>query len=258
MSRKKIICTRPDLRPATSIEKALAVLSAFRSQRRSRGIAELAAELGLPRPTLHRILKQLAAWGFVEQLPSNRYRIGLTVFELGTLYPQTRLNQIASRHLHDLHEQTKCSVYLTIRTGDEAMHIDYIPGKDMKRIPMRVGGRSSLHCSSVGKVLLAGAAREDIERYLRQPLEPETRFSMTDATLLSRHLAQVRECRFGPNQQETIMGVYGLAGGITDSSGNVVAAICVAAADREVLYLKDPVGNAALRISRELGSSGIH
>ena len=55
------------------------------SGRPSLSITELCAELDTPRPTLHRILKQLEVRGFVRQLPSRRYQIGLRLFELGSL-----------------------------------------------------------------------------------------------------------------------------------------------------------------------------
>ena len=97
----------------TSIEKALAVLEAFDSGTPSLSIEQLCARLGLPRPTVHRILKQLEVKGFVRQLPSRRYQVGLRLFELGSLVAdQVMLRTPAIPHLHSLYERTDGAVYL--------------------------------------------------------------------------------------------------------------------------------------------------
>ena len=78
MRRAEIAETAEATRPnQTSIEKALALLGAFDGPYLGRGLTELVRDLGIPRPTLHRILKQLADGGFIRRLPSKRYQIGL-------------------------------------------------------------------------------------------------------------------------------------------------------------------------------------
>jgi DNA-binding IclR family transcriptional regulator len=241
--------------PSTSIEKALAVLSAFNGPLHSRGVSDLAKEVGLPRPTLHRILKQLANWGFVDQLPSNRYQVGLRLFELGTLvYHQMRLRTAAMTHLHSLYQKTECSVYLTVSAGHEVLHLDCLPAKANRLIPARAGGRWNMHCSSVGKVLLAHAPREQIKEYLSRPLRPMTKYSIRDPARLLEHLEHVRNVGYGETIEESIIGIYGVAAGIRSSRNGVVAAVCIAGSDRNLLAAHDEVIRAAKAISRDLRS----
>jgi DNA-binding IclR family transcriptional regulator len=239
--------------PKTSIEKALAVLSAFNGPVRSRGLSELARELNLPRPTLHRILKQLSDWGFVARLPSNRYQVGLKLFELGTLvYHHMQLRNAAAPHLHSLYHQTKCSVYLTILAGDEVLHLDCIPGRDKPAIPARAGGRWSVHCSSVGKVLLAAAPKPQLDAYLGRPLKPLTKYSIRDPKALAKHLEEVRKAGYAVTDEESLIGVYGVAAAIRDHRGEAVAAICIASGNRATLRLHEQVRHAAEKISHDL------
>jgi DNA-binding IclR family transcriptional regulator len=241
--------------PSTSIEKALAVLSALNGPLHSRGVSDLAKEVGLPRPTLHRILKQLASWGFVDQLPSNRYQVGLRLFELGTLvYHRMRLRTAAMTHLHSLYHQTECTVYLTVSAGNEVLHLDCLPAKTKKPIPARAGGRWSMHCSSVGKVLLAHAPREQIDEYVSGPLRPMTKYSIRDPVRLLEHLEHVRNVGYGETIEESIIGIYGVAAGIRSSKNDVVAAVCIAGPDRNLLDAHDEVVRAANAISRDLTS----
>jgi DNA-binding IclR family transcriptional regulator len=245
--------------PSTSIEKALAVLSALNGPLHSRGISDLAKEVGLPRPTLHRILKQLANWGFVDQLPSNRYQVGLRLFELGTLvYHRMRLRTAAMTHLHSLYHQTECTVYLTVSAGNEVLHLDCLPAKTKKPIPARAGGRWSMHCSSVGKVLLAHAPQEQIDEYVSGPLRPMTKYSIRDPDRLLEHLEHVRSVGYGETIEESIIGIYGVAAGIRSSKNDVVAAVCIAGSDRNLLDAHDEVIRTADAISRELTSDNVH
>jgi DNA-binding IclR family transcriptional regulator len=239
--------------PSTSIEKALAVLSAFNGPRHSRGISDLACEVGLPRPTLHRILKQLTHWGFVDQLPSNRYQIGLQVFELGTLvYHRMRLRSAAITHMHSLYHRTGCTVYLSICAGDEVLHLDCLPAKGQPAIAARAGGRWNLHCSSVGKVLLAHAPRERIKEYVSQSLRPLTKYSIREPERLLEHLEHVRNVGYGETIEEPIIGIYGVAAGIRSRKNDVVAAICIAGSNRSLLAERDKVVRAANAISQDL------
>ncbi len=239
--------------PRTSIEKALAVLTAFNGSVRSRGLSELARELDLPRPTLHRILKQLSDWGFVARLPSNRYEVGLRLFELGTLvYHHMQIRYAAAPHLHALYHTTKCSVYLTILAGDEVLHLDCIPGRGRPTIPAREGGRWSVHCSSVGKVLLAAAPKAQLDAYLSRPLKPLTKYSIRDPKVLIEHLEEVRRQGYAVTNEESLMGVYGVAAGIKDRRSQVVAAVCAASGNPATLGLHSQVKQTAERISRDL------
>jgi DNA-binding IclR family transcriptional regulator len=240
-------------RPSTSIEKALAVLAAFNGPRHSRGINELADELELPRPTLHRILKQLMKWGFVEQLPSSRYQIGMQVFELGTLvYHRMRLRHAAVTHLHSLYHRTGCSVYLSICAGDEVLHLDCLPAKGQPAIPARAGGRWNMHCSSVGKVLLAHAPREKVLKYVSRPLRPLTKYSIREPSRLLEHLEGVRNVGYGETIEESILGIFGVAAGIRNRKNDVVAAVCIAGSNRSLLADRDKVVRTANAISQDL------
>ncbi len=243
---------------STAIEKALSVLNAFDGPHLSLGIAELQTELGLPRSTLHRILKQLERQGFVRQLPSKRYQIGLRLFELGSLVSdQLKLRIPSIPHMHTLYEQTGCSVYLSVWTGDEILHLDCLPSKFEPPLSARAGGRWAAHCASLGKVLLAHAPVGDLERYLSKPLQPNTQFTISDPDALLAHLQEVRQQGFARTVEESILGVYGVAAPIWYEDEKVVAAICIAGRDRNLISRHQQVVAAAKAIGRDISRGGI-
>ncbi len=243
-------------RPAqTSIEKALAVLGAFDGPYLGRGLTELVRDLGIPRPTLHRILKQLADGGFIRQLPSKRYQIGLRLFELGSrVSDQVQLRIPAIPHLHSLYHRTDCAVYLSVWAGDEVLHLDYLPSRHEPALPARAGGRWTAHCASVGKVLLAHASADVVERYLSQPLRAATRKTITNCDEFLAHMQQVRGQGYATTIEESLIGVYGLAAPIRDRHGEVVAAICIAGRNRALLKRRGDVIETANAISYDIST----
>ena len=148
--------SRTHARTRLRSEGARGARGAFDGPYLGRSLTELCAELDIPRPTLHRILRQLDVSGFVRQLPSRRYQIGLRVFELGSrVSDQEQLRVPAMPHLHSLYHRTDCAVYLSVWAGDEVLHLDCLPSRSEPPLPARAGGRWTAHCASVGKVLLA-------------------------------------------------------------------------------------------------------
>jgi IclR family acetate operon transcriptional repressor len=244
--------------PSTSIEKALTVLLAFDGRHQSLSLSELVLQLAIPRPTVHRILKQLGERGFVRQLPSKRYQIGLTVFELGSrVSDQVQLRIPAIPHIHALYQRVDSAVYLSIWTGDEVLHLDCLPSRSEAPLPARAGGRWVAHCASVGKVLLAHSTPSELKNYLARPLKAVTRHTITDTNELLTHLALVREQRFATTIEESLLGVFGVAAPIKDGDGKVVAAICIAGRDRSLLERASEVIRTANAISHDIASSNL-
>ena len=69
-----------------SVNKTLAILSAFTRDKMERGVSELSRELGLHKATVHHILKDLERWSFVQQdEKTQKYRLGMRLLELGDL-----------------------------------------------------------------------------------------------------------------------------------------------------------------------------
>ena len=237
----------------TSIEKALAVLDAFGGGRPSLTINQLCTELGLPRPTVHRILKQLASKGFVRQLPSRRYQIGMRLFELGSLVSdQVMLRVPAIPHMHSLYERVDGAVYLSVWDGDGVLHLDCLPSRNEPPLPARAGGRWTAHCSSMGKVLLAHASTEDRDRYLSRPLRPVTRHTIVDRAELLAHLEKVKRQGYGTTVEESLLGVFGIAAPIRGLHGRVVGTICVAGRRPSILDRRREVMGTAEAIGRAI------
>lgn len=223
----------------SALTKALAVLSAFDCDEVTRGVSDLAHQLGMSKTTVHRILSELVDAGFVDRAPGGRYQIGMRLFELGTLATKPAvLRNAALPHLHSLYHATDFTVYLTVLDGLHAVHLERLPARHRPEIDARWGGRWSLHCSSVGKLLLAYSKGDLLDNYLARPLRAFTRYSIRDRAQLREHISHVRTVGYATSEQEALVGVYGIAAPVFDGTGAVVAAAAVAGHEREILRFK--------------------
>src|SRR5215467_13425510 len=144
-----------------SLERGLALLSAFTSTRPLIGVSDLAREVGLSRSSAHRYIATLAALGYLEQdRPTRKYRLGPRVLDLGfSAINSMELRQIALPDLESLSDATGYTVNMAILDGLDIVYVERCrsarPGQREIDLNLHVGARLPAYCTSLGKVLLA-------------------------------------------------------------------------------------------------------
>nr|WP_216364693.1 IclR family transcriptional regulator C-terminal domain-containing protein [Zafaria cholistanensis] len=133
-----------------------------------------------------------------------------------------------------LNESLRQHVQLAVLEGDEAVVVERLSAKHAVGVVSRVGGRLPLHASGVGKVLLAHAGQQEIDRVLAKPLAKLTPASITDPYALARELADVRTQGFAMVREETSAGADSVAAAVTAPTGEVIAALSVVVPSRTV------------------------
>lgn len=249
-------------RPGRSVtSKVLALLDAFSTTEPALTLSELARRAGLPLPTAHRRVAELVAWGALERGEDGRYRIGLRLWEVGSLAPRgLGLRELALPVLEDLYEVTRENVQLAVRQDVELVFIERIAGRHAVPVLTRVGGRFALHATGVGLVLLAHAPAEIQEQVLAAPLERYTPLTITDPPTLRRHLAEARRAGYAVSDRQVTMDALSVAAPICGPTGVTAAVSLVVAHHRADPVALAPLVQAAGRaISRALtGPTGRH
>ncbi|PZG21663.1 IclR family transcriptional regulator [Micromonospora craterilacus] len=238
--------------------KVLALLDAFGPTEPALTLSELARRAGLPLPTAHRRVAELVAWGALERGDDARYRVGLRLWEVGSLAPRgLGLRELALPVMEDLYEVTHENVQLAVRQGLELVFIERIAGRHAVPVLTRVGGRFALHATGVGLVLLAHAPAEVQEQVLAGPLDRYTELTSTDPKRLRRQLAEVRRVGYAISDRQVTMDALSVAAPIRGPDGVQAAISLVVAYDRADPLALAPLVQAAGRvISRAL--SGPH
>lgn len=245
----------------TSVLNAGRLLCAFGPEARELSVRELAGRLGLSKSTVHRLLVSLAAVHLVEQdQDTGRYRLGLRMYELGTLVGvHIDLHEAAAPCITELRNKTGETVQMAVLDGREVLYVERLESIHTLRIFTQAGYRIPANCSSNGKVLLAHLGEEELERLLDGwVLQARTDYSITDPDALRKELASVRRRGYAENINEGEVGVAAVAAPIRNSTGVVVAGVSVAAPTirlnrgslRAVAAL---VGETADAISQRLG-----
>lgn len=215
----------------SSVSSAVRVLCAFTAAEPELGVSELARRLGLGKSTVHRLLSTLAEGSLIERNPrTGRYRLGLKVYELGTVVSsRLNLHEAVAMHIDGLRDLTGETVHVGILDGREVVYVERRESPHTLRLFGEVGHRNLAHCTSTGKVLLASLEDEALDEVLESAsLEAKTPHTLTSPGEVRREMESVRERGFAVNMNEAEMGVASIAAPIRDSTGNVIAAISVA------------------------------
>ncbi|MFC7492996.1 MULTISPECIES: IclR family transcriptional regulator [unclassified Nocardioides] len=207
--------------------KVVTVLQAFTVDDHGVSLAELGRRTGLAKATLHRTLGDLVAVRLVDRTPSG-YRLSSQMFELGMRASVERgLLEVATPFLEDLYERTHEIVHLGVLEGTEVVYVGKIAGHRQASSPSRVGGRMPLHCTAIGKVLLAHGDADLFVRVVGAGLPRRTPRTIVAPGLLRRQLSLVRSAGVAYEYEESATGIACVAAPVLDRDDRVVAAISV-------------------------------
>ncbi|MGK5112236.1 MULTISPECIES: IclR family transcriptional regulator [unclassified Geodermatophilus] len=203
--------------------RATSLLSAFDADHRVLNLSQLSRRSGLPLATVHRLAADLVASRLLERRADGRYEVGALLWRLGLLAPPTELRELAQPHLQDLVAATGHTVHLAVLDGAGALVIDRLSGT--RTVPTRhsPGHHLPLHCTAVGKALLAYADPGLVDR-VAGDLRRHTAYTVTDPAALCRQMDEIRRSGVARSAQEHRLGVSSLAVPVNGHDG-VVAAI---------------------------------
>jgi IclR family KDG regulon transcriptional repressor len=255
-----------DVYDARQPESVAAVLKVFAivqalSERNETGISELSVRLAMPKATVYRFLQTMKTLGYVRQeTDSERYGLTMRMFELGAKalrYPD--LIEIAKPHMQSHSDATGETVHLGMLIDSEIIYVHKVDSRHMLGMYSRVGRRAPIHCTGIGKVLMAWEqpARRaqvlagcDFKRFRDKTITSREAFEQE----LERTLAQ----GFGQDREEFDDHIRCAAIPLFDRHNQVVAGLSVSFPTFRYDEAREPELVAMLRdasrdISRQLG-----
>ncbi|WP_067433457.1 IclR family transcriptional regulator [Nocardioides jensenii] len=218
---------RPPLDTDSVLGKVVAVLSAFEVDDHELRLAEISRRTGLAKGTTHRIVADLVAARLMDRTETG-YRLGGKLFELGMRASVERgLLEVATPFMEDLYERTHETVHLGVLEGREVVYVAKIGGHRQASSPSRLGGRMPVHCTAIGKALLAHSPSAFVAEVLSAPLERRTPRTVTGPGLLRRQLDRVVEAGVAFEHEESAVGIVCVAAPVLDADDRPVAAVSV-------------------------------
>ena len=146
-----------------SVERIFQLIEQLASHPAGASLQRLAQETDLAKSTVHRLLASLVGLGYAAQEPgTGRYRLTLKMFELSSgIVNSMEIMDVAKAHLERLSQRTGEAVHLVIRDARDIVYI-YKTESGPMRMSSRVGLRSPLYCTGVGKAILATLPPEEV------------------------------------------------------------------------------------------------
>lgn len=242
-----------------SLVKVGRVLDAYSTLDRSLSLAEICQRTGFPKSTTHRLLASMREVGLLDQdRERDRYRLGLRLFELGSMV----LSNL------ELHREARPFVEALSRISGHVVHLAIFDGHQAVVIhrtdPAPEGTRLSLienapvHCTSVGKAILAFQPQPVVDRVVAAGLKRFTENTITDAAKLDLELGETRARGFALDEAEHQPGLRCVGAPIRDLTGRVFAGVSVSGPswkipESDIKGLSQVVMHHAAGISAKLG-----
>jgi IclR family KDG regulon transcriptional repressor len=205
-----------------SLARGLKILDILGQSSGGVSITELAENLQVDKASASRLASTLARYGYVEKDEvTRRYQLGPQVVSLSrSVLTRLPLREAAKPFLRQLMEATGECTHLAVPAQGKALYIDQVESPATLRVNAQVGTMNPLHCTALGKVLLAFG-------HLPPPdsLERHTPHTITSKKLLRQHLEGVRQAGYAVDDEEFDPGVRCIAVPVFDFRGKVIGSI---------------------------------
>jgi DNA-binding IclR family transcriptional regulator len=212
---------------ASVLERAFSLLEVLGSDSASVGLAELARRAGLPKATVYRLANQLVELHVLERA-GQEYQLGLKLFELGnSVTRQRELREAALPFMEDLYEATHETIHLGVLDNVEVLYVEKIAGRRACNVPTTLGTRKPLHCTALGKAILAFSSPQLLEAVIQNGLLRRTRYTITNPHRLQLELARGAESGVSYDREEYELGITCVGSPLLNRAGRAWAAISV-------------------------------
>ena len=245
-----------------SVDRAARILAVLGSGPPRLGVTEIADRVGLPKPTVHGLLRTLEHHDLVAQdADTGKYSLGPGVVSLGNSFlGGSELRARSLRWTEVLARKANEAVWVATLTGPRVIVLHHVFRPDDTVQILEVGATIPWHACALGHAIMAHRPAPEQGRALAAEMTPLTGQTKTTRAALNRALAQVRKHGYAIEDQEATVGDAGIAAPIFGRDAVVAGSVgLVGAADRLLTPASRPgliraVQEAARAISRDLGA----
>jgi IclR family transcriptional regulator, acetate operon repressor len=242
-----------------AIVRAVRLLKVIAGRGEAASLNDLATELQLSKPTIHRILGALESEGLVAK-GERGFRLGAGVVTLGAqALAGSNLRAIARGHLERLAADSGETATLEIPSGDSMLILDEVRGGQVIGAHIEVGTRWPMYATSTGKAVLGALPTGEMAARLRPSRTALTRATLVSVRDLRAACRESAERGFAVTRQELEEGYSAVAAVVRGPGGQVIAALSLGGpSDRmeedRLMELGKRVRQAAKELSASLGA----
>jgi DNA-binding IclR family transcriptional regulator len=220
-----------------ALERALAILELLAGSRAGLTLPEIANALNLPKSSVHCLLLTLERHRYLHRNDrTSRYLFGSKLFSLANMsLSGLQLRQVAMPHMHALTKVTGLATHLAVLERYEAVLMEKVEPPGDSKLATWLGKRMDLHCTSVGKSLIAHLPDEELSRLMRETGMPRHNDnSIRSLRKLKEDLARSRQAGYFIDDEEDEIGYRCIGAPIFDETGQSIAAISISGSTAQV------------------------
>ena len=242
--------------------KALRVLEAVAESPQPISLSKVAESVRIDKSTAYRMLNTLVEAGYVVRDDvSKRYSLSYKVVFLSrNLLAENEVSRLSRQVLEQLTATTQETAYLNILDGHQSIVIQKVKGTQLIGVDFQIGDRSPLHCTAIGKALLAFQDVRFVESVIAAGLPRMACNTITDPAALRNELHRIRSQGYALDDHEFSDSMRCIAAPIFESDGQVRMGISISGPDSRFTFekleeLRGPLVEAAWTLSERLGGT---
>jgi len=213
-----------------SIDRALQIIELFSMEKPVWGITEISKELNMYKSNIYNILFTLAKRGFIKKdFKTEKYSLSIKYFELGSVVIKNMdLRKIASPYIEKLFQEFNETVHLGVLDEGRVVSIEREESRQGLYSHIEIGKSTPLHCTAVGKVIMAYLPLEKIDSIIMEKgLKKFTSSTIINRDELLMELEKIQKQGYAIDNLEHEEGVLCVAGPIRDYTGQVIASLSI-------------------------------
>lgn len=246
-----------------SLQKAVNIIDYLASEG-EKGVTEVSKHFKISKSGAYNILHTLELNHLIQKNETNdKYHLGIRLFELGNIVrSRFELRKIALKHMEEIVSKTNETVHLTIFNDKEIIYVESAQPENKLAFSPVIGRRVHMHCTGVGKAILAYQPENVIDSIIQQGELPRfTPNTITDPEKLKEHLKEIRERGYSIDDIEHEFGVRCVGAPIRNEKGEVFASMSITGPsprfpDNKIDEYSKLLMEVTNKISRQLGWSG--
>jgi DNA-binding IclR family transcriptional regulator len=238
-----------------ALEKTLSILEMLANSRAGLSLPEIVKRSSLPKSSVHCILVTLQRQNYLyRNEATGRYMFGMKLFSLANMaLSGLQLREQAAPFLYSLMQQTKLTTHLAILEQGEAVLIRKIEAPGVCRLATWIGKRMEVHCTGLGKALIANHSEQRLNDLLKERgLPRHNENTISSVKRLKDDLAQALKRGYAVDDEEDEIGLRCIGVPVFDHNNAVIAAISIAGTTSQITG--ENVGNLAQKVKEAAAS----
>ena len=213
-----------------SLCKAFDILNCFTPETPTLRITDITKRVGMTQSNVSRLVNTMVVYGFIEKNDeSGYYQLGKRIITLSSVaLNHSEIRCQALPELYRLEQEFKVGANLAVLANDEMYYLAHVDSRTSPRMYTMVGYTSPLHCTAIGKILLASMQEAEIARILKEKgMRSYTPQTITSYEAMMEQIERIRKKGYSVEYGERSFSSSCIAAGIRGRSGKIIAGISV-------------------------------